>query len=376
MNLLFEKMDTFFKRYGEKKIVIYGAGTVGKIFYSTIASIGGKVAYFVDGDKKKQGNFFLDCEVKSPYDLMYENLDEVVVLLGLSAQDEAIEVLQSMGLKENENYDRLDRIETDKATDVFDPFLGFSRMDDVEGFTFLGNENAEVTILALGGSTTDFSMSNLRSWPYFLQKEYEKKGLSCRVINGGIGGYYSAQEMLKLVRDGLYFKPDIVISFSGINDAFGGFSEMETPLISNYLKNTLNDLPIKNAKIGYGMKKDVTRAENWIRNMRIMYSVCTEFGIKFLCFLQPYIFSGTYKFEDMEKRFFTEMYSSEERNVAFDFYQTTKEEIKKYPYMQDLTGIFDNMMGIFYDSTHCNEEGNQIIAKRIYEVIQTEKERQ
>lgn len=374
--MLFQKVEQFLKKNNEKKIIIYGAGSIGKVLSGTLRSFNKEIAYFVDGDKNKQGTKFWGSEVKSPYDLMYENPDEIAILLGLSAQDEVIKVLESMGFVENEHFDCLDKIETDKPTDVFDPFLGFSRMDDMEGFAFFGNKNAEVTILTLGGSTTDYSMSELKSWPYYLQKEHEKNGISCRVINGGIGGYYSAQEMLKLIRDGLYLEPNIVISYSGINDALGVYCDTRYPMISNYLKNTVNNLPVTNKKIGFGMEKQITRYKNWERNIRTMYAVCKEFDSKFYSFLQPYIFSGAYVFDQREKILFAEMHSLEEQDSVRKFYDEAKKGIGMYPYMHDFTQIFDGLSGIYYDSAHCNEEGNQIIAKRIYEVIQTEKERQ
>ena len=223
-------------------------------------------------------------------------------------------------------------------------------------------------ILAMGGSTTDYSMSNINSWPYYLQQEMENEGISCQVINGGIGGYYSSQEMLKLVRDGLMLNPDIVISYSGVNDAHGLFCDIDTPMIANYLKKTLNDLPMKNKKIGYGFKKDISRSENWVRNMRIMHAVSTEFDAQFYSFLQPHIWSGKYNATELELALSNGMLP-QERVYMEEFYDGVQNGIKEYSYIYDFTDIFDGMSDLFYDFVHCSEEGNRIIARKIYEVI-------
>ena len=57
-------------------------------------------------------------------------------------------------------------------------------------------------ILTLGGSTTDGFYKHLsagKSWPRQLS---ELDGNTFKVINGGVGGYTSLQELLKFLRDG------------------------------------------------------------------------------------------------------------------------------------------------------------------------------
>ena len=74
-------------------------------------------------------------------------------------------------------------------------------------------------ILTLGGSTTAGfyqNISNGETWPKILS---EKLWQEYRVINGGVGGYGSLQELLKFMKDGPRFqKLAIVISLNGINE--------------------------------------------------------------------------------------------------------------------------------------------------------------
>jgi hypothetical protein len=126
---------------------------------------------------------------------------------------------------------------------TFDPHFGYARWLTDDDKTRLNENNFEWVdgfvvykknkdlwtrpiILTLGGSTTD-GIRRGHSWPEELSKLMTADGNSGTVVNGGTGGYSSNQELLKLIRDGLEFKPDIVISYSGIND-MGKYNELHT----------------------------------------------------------------------------------------------------------------------------------------------------
>lgn len=373
-NILFREVEKFKSFYGERKVILFGAGSVGKFIFAALKGYGVDVLYFIDSDESKQRGTYMDLEVRSPFDLMKENPDEIVIVLTLSASDAAENVLQGMGFLEGINYYTMGRIEQQKEFDIFDPFLGHSRMDDLEGFKKFGNDGADKKVLTLGGSTTDYSLSDIHSWPFFLQQECVIGGgyNGVEVINGGMGGYYSGQELLKLLRDGIPLNPDIVVSYSGINDAVGIALAEGHPLINKYLKNTLDNLPIKNKKIGYGYEKKnrESRIDNWISNMRMMHAICEEFGIKFYSFLQPFVWIGDYHMTEKEKEVFeyVNIYAGEVEK-AMQFYSVIRDRIKDYPYIYDFTDIFSGMSGIYYDMCHCNEEGNRIIANKIYAII-------
>lgn len=364
-NMLFQEVEKFERLYGKKKIILYGAGSAGRFICAALKVYGFDILYFVDSDIKKQGCKYMGLEVKSPYDLMNENLEKKMVVLALSASDEAKKELQGMGFSEKVHYCSIGDIECQNKADIFDPFLGYSRMDDLEGFKEFGSAGADIKIITLGGSTTDFSMSKINSWPFYLQKKCW--GKKCQVINGGIGGYYSGQELLKLLRDGILLKPDIVISYSGINDALSLGHVSGHPLVSMYLKNTLEKLPVKN--IGYGCKNSLSSSDIWLMNMRMMYALCREFGIKFYSFLQPAAYIGNYNFTEKEKEVIDYIYGCDYSERVNQFYNKTKEIIKEYSYIYDMTSVFSGMSGIYYDSCHCNEEGNMMIADYIFKIV-------
>jgi len=108
-----------------------------------------------------------------------------------------------------------------------DPHLGYAHdhaTDDglgdvggVPGFAVYGDPDAPdaLRIVALGGSTTD--PLDPGNWPRALQRLLANQGVPAVVFNGGVSGYSSNQELLKLIRDALPLEPDLVLSLSGIN---------------------------------------------------------------------------------------------------------------------------------------------------------------
>jgi hypothetical protein len=140
---------------------------------------------------------------------------------------------------------------------VIDPHLGFARgktesrvreLQDrynwIDGFAVYSKKGPteldHPVILTMGGSTTDGARGS-GSWPEELSKLLATRGISATVVNGGTSGYSTNQELLKLVRDGLEFKPDIVISYSGVNYR-SAYSEMTHPMVHAYQKYLLEYL--------------------------------------------------------------------------------------------------------------------------------------
>ena len=148
--------------------------------------------------------------------------------------------------------------------DVLDPQLGHAydpnvlarKLEDFEsftGFVVYGDrtDSSAIRIFALGGSTTDpiFSLGGPSTgpgyeecWPKILQDLLNDVGIPAVVFNGGVAGYSSNQELLKLVRDVLPLKPDIVLSLSGINDLGFVHSVERHPMVHPHLDKTLRTI--------------------------------------------------------------------------------------------------------------------------------------
>ena len=131
---------------------------------------------------------------------------------------------------------------------AIDPHLGYAHSNGekdvrnlskeftwLDGFLIYSNQTSNFQrpiILTLGSSTTDGIRSG-HSWPEEFARIMKEKRYSGTVINGGIGGYTTNQELLKLIRDGLEFFPDVVISYGGISDR-GEYGELPYPMVHTY----------------------------------------------------------------------------------------------------------------------------------------------
>ena len=115
--------------------------------------------------------------------------------------------------------------------DEVDPLLGWARTDDklkALGFTAEGGNivlsttddtAGRMNILITGGSTSDLA-SEAHNWPVDFCRILKEHGVKAKLYCEGTGGYNSAQELLKLIRDGQHAHPWLHISYSGANEIF------------------------------------------------------------------------------------------------------------------------------------------------------------
>lgn len=76
----------------------------------------------------------------------------------------------------------------------------------------------ELKIGILGGSTSDIDLYGEKSWVEYLCDALGKDKINATFYVGAEKGYCSSQELIKLCRDMILYKPDIIISYSGVND--------------------------------------------------------------------------------------------------------------------------------------------------------------
>ena len=106
------------------------------------------------------------------------------------------------GLKPEYNLFNLNGYQKVLRWNCLDPLLGYSREDTISGFYLHGEDKENVLrIVTLGGATTDFSYSHIKSWPQFLHEMLLLKGIENAVYNGGMNGYTSCEEREKMRRE-------------------------------------------------------------------------------------------------------------------------------------------------------------------------------
>ena len=213
----------------------------------------------------------------------------------------------------------------------------------------------------------------------------KQSGYEITVINGGCRGYKSSQELVKLLRDVLPMKPDVVISYTGVNDASENRRTKEYdkfPFLNSY-QICLEEAIARNVKYEHsvlevdknytlGVESGISRAERFIYNVKAMNGICNEFGIRYLAFLQPCLSlkQGGWSIYEQELLISTEM-----KQADFDYVNEFYEMVKKTPIecLKDISNLFHHYDDVYYDECHVTEKGNEIIAKCIYEVLVRER---
>lgn len=311
-------------------------------------------------------------------------------------------------------------VENDRSNRVFDTRTSLAYLDPhlshshdpsaleqlegcavIPGFTVYGESDDEdvLRIIALGGSTTDPVPGY--DWPRSLFELLEAKGVRVQVFNGGVSGYSSNQELLKLIRDVMPLDPDLVVSLSGINDLGFLHSVKGHPMVHPYQRKIMLHLveassepPIvlpntvlalrhvmssrrESAKgVNWGPVVRTEPVDQWLRNVRMMGSIAEEFEFNYLCFLQPIMGIGEYALSEKEKEMLEEAidrYAWRKKNyleAVGTFYAGASEGMNRLSYCVDLSDAFAGSSGLYRDARHQNVRGVRALADAILDEIE------
>ena len=279
---------------------------------------------------------------------------------------------------------------TSRGQLAVDPHLGYALEPAFEVFGPKGEGDA-LRVVALGGSTTD--PHNEGHWPGVLSEFLERRGISARVFNGGVGSYSTNQEVVKLIRDALSLSPDVVVSVDGVND-LGLVKSISaaTPMVNSpqetiaryVVKGSFESVFLPNLALllgfGHGILREphwgrpaeMTAEEVWEKNVRIMNAISAEFGARYLCILQPIMGFGSYNRSPEEEEMWEERRN---RPVASGlpyqealagYYQAAQARCGKLSFCADLTGIFAGETNLYNDPRHPNPTGYRLLAEAIF----------
>ena len=393
--------DYVVERCRRRKLYIYGISAEAICLAKYLSSMNIETVCFIDDEQA--GGKLKGKDIISSIDIVYEVADKIFIIVakvedyyGVSRQK-----FLDIGMIEDIDFTYHSEIPLTKEPKCFDVTLSYNRVvEEIEGFEVygdIGNPQA-IKIVALGGSTTESTYLFIKGWVQFLSELLCKNKVPSIVYGGGVAGYSSSQELLKLIRDVLPLKPDIVLSYSGFNDLYGYPKPSESirhgrPFITHFqvefveqilekLSMTKNSLPVMHdllwdkkgrGTVYYGLKNDKSPSELWLDNTRIMHSITQEFKIEFLSFFQPFAFNGFYEESDLQNIIYSrrslsclhEGYEKWGKPYSDDLHKIMT-EIKNYNYISDFSDIFTEYRGVYFDASHVYEQGNQIIAKEIY----------
>ena len=272
-------------------------------------------------------------------------------------------------------------------TPMLDAHLMYGRIHELPGFAVVGDSGkARLRIAVLGASTTDQYTNDFASWPEHLHRMLKENGIETVIYNGGHSAYSSSLELTKLIRDVIPLEPDIVISYGGIGDFIYVVTDESTglcrrPFLHHFHAEFYNNMT--NGEAIFGLQNDKAIDRFWVDNIRMMNSICREFGIKHLGVLQanPYSDGLPSKHIDANWRIFvTHTYShlpwcdevvsnASDENYLRRIYDNVESLIESIPYIHSFRRIFDGIDDVYYDGAHVQERGNEIVAARMYEAL-------
>ncbi|MEK4653522.1 hypothetical protein [Niallia sp. FSL W8-0954] len=106
-----------------KKVIIFSSSNGGQ---SVAEKIKNNFAYYIDNNKKKQGEIINGKEVKSPECLKDENYNNIIILIASIYKKEISIQLRKMGFKYYKHYiNALDFIETNETESIWNKVKGY-----------------------------------------------------------------------------------------------------------------------------------------------------------------------------------------------------------------------------------------------------------
>lgn len=300
-------------------------------------------------------------EVASIYDLPNRYHPENVLVIVNKPYEKfptAVKLLQDYGISmEDENcisiYEQF--INQKLRYDYFDicagKLSGSLAESKYPGYYIIGEDNPDdYKIMVVGSSSSDATLYTLKSWPEILYELLRRDGKKITLYDGAVSEYYSGQELSKVMRDTRILKPNMIISFSGIND---------TGEVLRRGKSYVNGVIGDNGKNSF---------EFWLENEKMMQQIASWNGASFYCFAEPQLYQNEHmgKYEKL----FTK-WRRQNKNVDQEWKKKVN-NIVEYRWMVDLTGIFDENPEVYFDVCHMKTKGNEIIAQKVYEHIKQE----
>lgn len=202
-------------------------------------------------------------------------------------------------------------------------------------------------IFFIGGSTAfgSGSSSDETTIPGFLQKSFNVIDTDFRVqvINAGKSGFNSFSEKVLIFETIQYYQPDLVVMYDGWNNIRADYD----PNFSSEHWKEVCDLGEKN-----------------------------DFDVVLI--LQPTLSFGKKPFTKQEyANFLTESdyygLKMTSKKDIYEQYWIKMNEISSCTGSYDLRDVFENFSEpIYYDGGHMSDNGNQIIGKKIYELLENQ----
>ena len=243
-------------------------------------------------------------------------------------------------------------------------------------------------IFMFGGSTMfGTGVADCETIPSLLAREISEKhpNLKFEVINYGVTGYQSTQEIIRLLRllqTGQF--PNHVIFYDGVNDVYAGayspgipgehqnlnlikakwdsgvmswIKQSNTFQLSTYLFHRYNE-PLKPSESVYRAVAKIYES-----NLMFLDALSVKYQFQYKAFLQPVLLDRSKPPSDFEASIIVRS-----KSMA-NAYERTYPELRKIA-VTDMSRIFDGISDDMYvDFCHLGAHGNELVAKSIYKSL-------
>lgn len=240
-------------------------------------------------------------------------------------------------------------------------------------------------IYMFGGSTLfGTGVEDCETIPSLLAREISTKhpNLKFEVINFGVTGYQSTQEIARLLRElQSGRRPDWVLFYDGVNDVYAGAYSPGIPgehqnldVIAAKFNSTAVAM-IKGSNtfelISYFVERSRNRhhspstpasrgvAEAYDANMAVLRGISREFNFQHMAFLQPVLLEGS-KPPSLFERDVVERAGNLGAAYKLNYPQLRKLNV------HDISSVFEAVReDLYIDFCHLGAKGNEIVAREI-----------
>ena len=253
------------------------------------------------------------------------------------------------------------------------------------------------TVFGTGSTSDDATISS------FLQKKINNfdNGLKIEILNAGINSAYSYTSKYIIENTLPKFQPDLVIIYSGGNDAHGQYgTEYNVPATSlglakvspsffEIIKKITYDI---NYRTPFVLMNIIAQHQNyypmyessknqvqelWTIRMAETCKTNNDIGVKTMVFVQPMLGSGNKQISTAglsTEILVSSGYTDVQMHDTLDILNKISGSLAKLENIchgtYDLRMIFDDVKEpIFFDHIHTNDLGSEIIAEEIYEIL-------
>ena len=329
---------------------------------------------------------------------------EVISIVVLDEQNSCYAGLKESGIYDKNDLDLKKLCEDYKSTISFHNPVKYNLPNqysdtvNINSMGFRGEEidenNDPYRIFFLGGSTAYgiYSSSDQTTISGYLQQKF--KNLDVEIINAGINGANSFDEVYTIKQKLITMSPNLFIIYDGWND-------LSNPITTEYKEQTIQDkidlniLKIKKyyktmefteflnrvvTKQVYGDRGNpneahsnvnmVEKIELWKTRWNEVCSIGNEQNIKTIILIQPLLGAGNKDLHKWEK-YMLEEYRHTSVVSNYENFKTAAFELENQcALVVDLTNVFDkNTELIYYDLGHMGDNGNKIVSDKIYNEI-------